>query len=88
MEGLRGAENVEVKKRVQKKCKHYSIYETSDLCPLLDNQRYLKAHNQTNKSDHILCFVDSRTKCNREEERGEKFERGDVVMFLPGSVVE
>jgi len=32
--------------------------------------------------------VDSRTKCNREEERGEKFERGDVVMFLPGSVVE
>lgn len=33
-------------------------------------------------------YVDSRTKCNREEERGEKFERGDVVMFLPGSVVE
>ena len=32
--------------------------------------------------------VDSRTKCNREEERGEKFERRDVVMFLPGSVVE
>ena len=32
--------------------------------------------------------VDSRTKCNREEERGEKFERGDVVMFLSGSVVE
>ena len=32
--------------------------------------------------------VDSRTKCNREEERGEKFERGDVVMFLPGSIVE
>ena len=44
---------MEVKKRVQKKCKHYSIYETSDLCPLLDNQRYLKAHNQTNKSDHL-----------------------------------
>ena len=35
-----------------------------------------------------LVDVDSRTKCNREEERGEKFERGDVVMFLPGSVVE
>lgn len=35
-----------------------------------------------------LRDVDSRTKCNREEERGEKFERGDVVMFLPGSVVE
>lgn len=34
MEGLQGAEIVEVKKRVQKKCKHYSIYETSDLCPL------------------------------------------------------
>ena len=32
--------------------------------------------------------VDSRTKCNREEELGEKFERGDVAMFLPGSVVE
>ena len=35
-----------------------------------------------------LVNVDSRTKCNREEELGEKFERGDVVMFLPGSVVE
>ena len=33
-------------------------------------------------------IVDSRTKCNREEERGEKLERGDVVMYLPGSVVE
>ena len=32
--------------------------------------------------------VDSRTKCNREEELGEKFERGDVVMFLPRSVVK
>ena len=32
--------------------------------------------------------VDSRTKCNREEERGEKFERVDVLMYLPGSVVE
>ena len=38
--------------------------------------------------DVELPNVDSRTKCNREEERGEKFERGDVVMFLPGSIVE
>ena len=35
-----------------------------------------------------LRDVDSRTKCNREEEWGEKFERGNVLMFLPGSVVE
>ena len=35
-----------------------------------------------------MYAVDSRTKCNREEELGEKFERGDVVMFLPGSIVE
>ena len=41
-----------------------------------------------NRTAPDLRSVDSRTKCNREEERGEKFERGDVVMFLPGSVVE
>ena len=35
-----------------------------------------------------LRDVDSRTKCNREEEWGEKFERGNVLMFLSGSVVK
>ena len=50
-----------------------------------------KVHNYFFTATHCrgnLLTVDSRTKCNREEERGEKFERGDVVMFLPGPIVE
>lgn len=43
--------------------------------------------NPTNGRSFVES-VYSRTKCNREEEWGEKFERGNVLMFLPGSVVE
>ena len=49
MEGLQGAENVEVKKQVQKKCKNYFYQFTVGPPSPLNTQRYIKGHNPTNR---------------------------------------
>lgn len=49
MEGLQGAENVRVKKRVQKKCKNYFYQFTVGPLSPLNTQRYIKGHNPTNR---------------------------------------
>ena len=69
---------------------NYKVTKYNSTNQLIFNILYhiYKNSKQLLTNDKKEIAVDSRTKCNREEELGEKFERGDVVMFLPGSVVE